>query len=417
MSNLKYSIEEISKHNTITDCWIILYGNVYDVTEFMKYHTGKYFPLQVAGKDGTGLFESIHSKKTKSILESTEFKNKYYKGKVKTNRTIISNNNLNYNYNSDLGHILKKRIDHYFYTCAKINSPHAKGGINERIYVYSKFFIITCIALYTKYHSIIKGNKFFSFLYGIIMLLIAFNIMHDANHGALIKHYPTWFSKICEYSSICVYFSPFTWKKSHNISHHQYTNSNLDEDASYYPFFRLVAYDKHHVHFKYQYIYIPLINYPITLFVKYPDKTMFIMIIIQYLFMKYNNKGGIINILIEMTTFGLLYVFINHVTHLNEKVEAHKKPIGCWYNNQLRSTSNWSYNNMFITHLLGGINYQIEHHLFQSVHHYHYPALRKIVKEICKKRKIQYNEFKNYTDAFISHYKLLKHLSIFKPLL
>lgn len=39
-------------------------------------------------------------KKTKSILESTEFKNKYYKGKVKTNRTIISNNNLNYNYNT-----------------------------------------------------------------------------------------------------------------------------------------------------------------------------------------------------------------------------------------------------------------------------------------------------------------------------
>jgi linoleoyl-CoA desaturase len=86
----------------------------------------------------------------------------------------------------------------------------------------------------------------------------------------------------------------------------------------------------------------------------------------------------------------------------------------------LRSTTNFSCDSMWVTHLIGGLNYQIEHHLFQSIHHYHYPALRKIVKstidEYNLKHKpthpIPYYEFRGYADALYSHYKLLKKLSI-----
>ena len=74
MKRTGYTLEEVAKHNKRNDCWIILYENVYDITEFMKHHSGKDFPLQVAGKDGTGLFESIHPQRAKTILNSNDFK-------------------------------------------------------------------------------------------------------------------------------------------------------------------------------------------------------------------------------------------------------------------------------------------------------------------------------------------------------
>ena len=67
-----YSKDQVKKHNKKNDCWIILYDNVYYITKFMKTHTGKFFPLQIAGGDGTALFESIHPKRAKEIIESKD---------------------------------------------------------------------------------------------------------------------------------------------------------------------------------------------------------------------------------------------------------------------------------------------------------------------------------------------------------
>ena len=103
---------------------------------------------------------------------------------------------------------------------------------------------------------------------------------------------------------------------------------------------------------------------------------------------------------------------INHITHANNEVEYNHIYNGCWYENQIRTTANFSCNNKFITHLFGGINHQIEHHLFQSVHHYHYPAIRKIIKQTCREYNIPYHEFENYQKAIYSHFKLLKNSKI-----
>ena len=109
---------------------------------------------------------------------------------------------------------------------------------------------------------------------------------------------------------------------------------------------------------------------------------------------------------------GMLHVLINHITHLNNETKINEECEDCWYENQIGSTANWACNNMFITHLLGGVNNQIEHHLFQSVHHYHYPAIRKIVKQTCQESNIPYHNFPNYLNALHSHYKFLKKNSI-----
>ena len=79
-----------------------------------------------------------------------------------------------------------------------------------------------------------------------------------------------------------------------------------------------------------------------------------------------------------------------------------------WMIHQLQSTANFSTKNKILTWLLGGLNFQVEHHLFPKISHVHYPALNKIVQETCKEHNITYIEYKSFWQAFLSHIKVIK---------
>jgi len=59
--NNKYTIEEVGKHNTTEDCWMVFNNIVYDVTEYLNFHPGgKSILMTCAGKDGTSMFYKAH---------------------------------------------------------------------------------------------------------------------------------------------------------------------------------------------------------------------------------------------------------------------------------------------------------------------------------------------------------------------
>ena len=56
------SLEEVQKHNSESDCWVVIRETVYDLTAFLKDHPGgKRAILMYAGKDATDEFELIHN--------------------------------------------------------------------------------------------------------------------------------------------------------------------------------------------------------------------------------------------------------------------------------------------------------------------------------------------------------------------
>jgi linoleoyl-CoA desaturase len=63
-----------------------------------------------------------------------------------------------------------------------------------------------------------------------------------------------------------------------------------------------------------------------------------------------------------------------------------------------------------VTWLVGGLNYQIEHHLFPRISHIHYPAISKIVQETCEKFDLHYNYFPTTRAAIASHYRFMKEM-------
>jgi linoleoyl-CoA desaturase len=81
-----------------------------------------------------------------------------------------------------------------------------------------------------------------------------------------------------------------------------------------------------------------------------------------------------------------------------------------WAEHQIKTSSNFSMNNRLISWFEGGLNFQIEHHLFPKVSHIHYPAISKIVIEKCAEFHLPYNQYPTITGAIASHFRVMKML-------
>jgi len=272
---------------------------------------------------------------------------------------------------------------------------------------------VMAFALFTKFHSISGNGLGFSVLHGVAMLFVIFNISHGACHGELILRYPAWFSKASQLAHSFL-GSPFAdWMAWHNMSHHQHTNTHQDLDTNRsYPFFRLHSSDAYSWYIRYQHWYVWFL-YPLTHMMTFLQRqkmsAAIFILACNVLSLCLVGRYCFLALLIESLTFGFGFVMINHITHTNDETEYLHHPeekVG-WGEHQVRSSSNWSMGNPLMLHLFGGINYQIEHHLFQSVHHVHYPAMSRIVQKVSAKWDVPYIAFPTYLSALQSHHRLL----------
>src|SRR5690606_26612036 len=82
-----------------------------------------------------------------------------------------------------------------------------------------------------------------------------------------------------------------------------------------------------------------------------------------------------------------------------------------WAIHQLKTTANFATNNRLACWFMGGLNFQVEHHLFPKISHIHYPKINKIIKSTCQEFNVTYIEYKRVIDAVASHIAHLKQLS------
>jgi linoleoyl-CoA desaturase len=84
-------------------------------------------------------------------------------------------------------------------------------------------------------------------------------------------------------------------------------------------------------------------------------------------------------------------------------VESNKKFEKEWAVHQISTTANFATKSKLVSWFLGGLNFQVEHHLFPGISHVHYPQINKLVKETCKEFNIAYLEHRTMAKAFFSH--------------
>lgn len=282
-------------------------------------------------------------------------------------------------------------------------------------------------------------------LIGLGMAGIGMNVMHDAIHGSVSKN-----GKINTFLGASMYLlsgNVFNWKIQHNVLHHNYTNVfGVDEDIETDGLLRLHPEHRLKKIHRFQHIYAPFLYGLLTInwllakdfkqFARYTkrgfgnEKTKnrdlagivlwkvlyFMLFLLLPVFVGgYSWLGVIGGILLAHFIAGLTLSVIFQLAHVmptvQHPVEHENKLKHSWATLQLATTANFATKSKLVTWLVGGLNFQIEHHLFPHISHVHYPKIAKLVKETAAEMQLQYHEYKTFWQATVAHFKYLQVLA------
>lgn len=286
-------------------------------------------------------------------------------------------------------------------------------------------------------------------LMGAGMAFIGLAVMHDAVHGAFAKK--NWVNKLMGYSMEMLGGSSLTWKIQHNVLHHSFTNvDGLDEDIAPPPFLRFSPNaPKLKIH-KFQVLYawffyglmtlmwitsknfMELRRYKSMNLLEAQGTTyrremiklviskavyLFYLVAIPIMFTSIVWWHWVIAFLVIHFVCGLVLAFVFQCAHVIPETEfvsgdshAESNPESSWAVHQLATTANFETWNRALTWFIGGLNHQIEHHLFPDISHVHYPRIAKIVKQTAKEFGQPYNYHPTFAGAIVSHLRLLNRL-------
>jgi linoleoyl-CoA desaturase len=116
-----------------------------------------------------------------------------------------------------------------------------------------------------------------------------------------------------------------------------------------------------------------------------------------------------------ITGITLSLVFqLAHVIEITEFTDATQEPEvrmtieDSWAIHQMRTTANFATKNKIVNWYVGGLNFQVEHHLFPKVSHVHYPALSSIVERVSKQFGVPYHNIPSMWTAIGSHVRTMR---------
>jgi linoleoyl-CoA desaturase len=344
------------------------------------------------------------------------------------------------NKNRQFFNTLKASVEQYF------SENGIKKTGNWKLYTKTAVLIPAAAALYLIFLFVPlhwSAGILLSGLFGFILACIGFNVMHDACHGSFSSR--GWVNEIFGLTNNALGGNAFLWKLKHNIIHHTYTNiDGVDDDINNTPFLRQCSTQPLWFIHRFQHYYMfPLYGFTSLLmnftdFVKYfsgkvfttPLKPMDIRehlifwvsklfyvvfyIIIPIVVLGWQN--WLVGFLIANFVLGFTLAIVFQLAHVVEHAEFEtagiepKKIENEWAIHQVKTTANFARNSKLVTWLVGGLNFQIEHHLFPRISHIHYPQISKIVKETCEQFGLLYNDFPTMSAAVASHFNMMKQL-------
>lgn len=347
----------------------------------------------------------------------------------------IATGNLKFTHSGEFGKEIRKRVNHYF----KDNKISRKGDwrlFSKAIILFTLFFVDYYFLLYFDVPPWLRIILWI--LLVPICAGIGFSVMHDANHGAFSKH--SWANKLAGWSLNFLGANNHIWKKKHNEIHHHGTNVNhIDEDIEAKPLLRLHDEQPRYWIHKYQHWYWPLaygLLYFSWVFVKdfykyfsgkimnkkitfafwehvnfWASKAFFYLLFIHVPIKQIGFNSWLIGFGIFAALLGFVISTVFQLAHIVEGLNhpTFEEADGTEsVEHQISTTANFAPHNKFINWWVGGLNFQIEHHLFFGVSHVHYPEIHKIVKSTAEEYQFPLVVFPTIKSAVLSHVAKLK---------
>lgn len=337
---------------------------------------------------------------------------------------------------------LRERVD----DSLKDVSRRGGGRSQAKAVIFLVGYAVNLLAIITVPYPEMQVALFVS--WGVIHAGVGFNIFHDSVHGSFSSSMMT--NRLVAFLSCSLLgVSRYFWYHKHNVLHHRYSNVNgWDDDLETRGSLRLSPGQSWSMRYRFQHIYAPLV-YSLTTF-----EWIFIKDFVQYFTLEMNrnqsvppmnkrdhmefwaSKSAYILIVIILPLgfmspgyflagFVLLHLTLSlvlasifqlaHVTALCAFPEPDRgsRMMGTdWAIHQMKTTADFSTDNKWITWFSGGLNYQVEHHLFPQVNHVHYPMINRILVRTAREFNVPYCCYPTYVEALAGHLRALKRLNV-----
>jgi linoleoyl-CoA desaturase len=337
---------------------------------------------------------------------------------------------------------LKERVQRYF----EETGTNVHGGnrlLVKAAVLLGSFFLLYFLLAFDRLPA--PWNLLACIPFAFVTAGIGFNIMHDGSHGSLSSHPVV--NRFAALTLNMLGASSFMWNIKHNVIHHTFTNvEDHDDDILNQPFFRMSPSQPRRGIHRYQHWYWPLgygLMYVAWIFFldvrKYFSKQIaskeeiriplsahlgfwltkvvytlcFIVVPLQF----YTVGEFLLGYFTYTFTTGIVISVIFQLAHTVEETTfvqpaAESNSLkNDWASHQVMTTANFATRNPIITWFVGGLNFQVEHHLFPRISHIHYPALSRIVEDTCNKHGLTYLVQPTLSGAITSHVRFLARLA------
>ncbi|MFL5416017.1 MAG: fatty acid desaturase family protein [Myxococcales bacterium] len=279
---------------------------------------------------------------------------------------------------------------------------------------------------------------------GLAMAGIGFAVQHDANHGAYSSSPRV--NGVMSVTLDLLGASSHLWRLKHNVMHHTYTNvSGLDDDLeSGSPHLRLAPWQPRRRFHRLQHLYVWI------LYAAFPLKWWFVddlrelmsgrlgrqafapargWTLVRALALKaaFVSWAFVIPAVLHPTwalvplwaigvsTLGIVLASVFQLAHCVDEAEfcqpdsaGAAKPD--WAEHQVSTTVDFARGNRLLSWYLGGLNFQVEHHLFPRICHLHYRALSSIVEETCRAHSVRYRAEPTLGGALAANFRWLRRM-------
>jgi linoleoyl-CoA desaturase len=346
----------------------------------------------------------------------------------------------------DFSRILRSRVNNYF------KSNNIGMHANANMIIKSTFMLTLYFAPLILMLSGVVHGTWLILLMWVLMGFgkggVGMGVMHDANHGAYSRNATV--NRFLSYTMNLIGANASVWNYQHNVLHHIYTNiDGSDEDILPPSFLRFSPYQKRYWFHRFQHIYVWFM-YSLTTISWVSSRNYVQVLKFRKMGLIQSNKQltkEIIQIsLWKIIYFGYIlvlpiilmpvspwliisgFIIMHLITGLTLSIifqTAHVMPStefplpnkehiidNNWTVHQLETTTNYGPKSRIFSWLIGGLDHQIEHHLFSNICHIHYKKLSKIVSETAQEFNIRYNVQKNFFHAVWNHTKMMKRLGV-----
>ncbi len=345
--------------------------------------------------------------------------------------------------NKQFANTLRRRVKEFF--SSQDGNTKANALMRLKSLTALSFFVIPYLLMVI----FIPTNIYILTLLWIVMgfgvAFVGTTVMHDSLHGSFSRL--PWVNKLVGSSSYFIGVDPTMWQLQHNVLHHTYTNiEHADEDIESRYVLRFSPHQPLRWFHKYQHLYAPFFYSLMTIIwvtvkdyikaITYYNKGLikskadlakaiiriflgkafyFSLILVLPIYLLPFSAGTIVLLFLMMHAIsGTLLSLIfqpAHVMSTTKFVEQEDQQLEeNFMVHQLATTSNYGINDGLTFWFTGGLNHQVEHHLFPNICHVHYPELSEIVKETADEFGIPYYSERTFGSAISNHFKMLQAL-------